>query len=67
MARTDKDQAPKVPLMAPETERINIRISEELKRDFAAAAAEDGMNPSAAIKRLMREYVKAWKKNTGQK
>lgn len=66
MAEGNKVQSAKVPLIAPETERINIRISEELKRDFAAAAAHDGFNPSAAIKRLMREYVKDWKKNTGQ-
>ena len=66
MAQGDKVQSPKIPLIAPETEQIHFRVSAELKRDFAAAAADDGLNPSAAIKRLMREYVKAWKKDTGQ-
>lgn len=48
-------------VLEPETERINIRVRETLKRDFTAAAAAHGLKPSAAIKQLMLEYVNQWK------
>lgn len=63
MEPKDAQLGAKTPTAAlePETERINIRVQETLKRDFTAAAAAHGLKPSAAIKQLMLEYVNQWK------
>mgnify|MGYP001131024009 CR=1 FL=1 len=55
------------PLLAPETERFDLRVSVQLKEEFKAAAAAHGLKHSAALKQLMSQYVKDWKEEQRRK
>ena len=52
--------------LAPDDDRLNIRINSDLKEAFTAAAAAEGLKPAAAVKKLMRQYVEAWHRKGGQ-
>lgn len=52
--------------LAPDDDRLNIRVNSDLKEAFAAAAAAEGLKPAAAVKKLMRQYVEAWHRKGGQ-
>ena len=52
--------------LAPDDDRLNIRINSDLKEAFTAAAAAEGLKPAAAVKKLMRQYVEAWQRKGGQ-
>ena len=51
--------------LAPDDDRLNLRVNSDLKAAFTAAAAAEGLKPAVVVKKLMRQYVEAWQRKGG--
>ncbi len=64
---TPEPKEKQLTLFPPEDDRLNVRINSELKKDFEAAAAAEGLKPSSAVKKLVKQYVDNWKASGGSR
>lgn len=52
--------------LAPDDDRLNLRVNSDLKAAFTAAAAAEGLKPAVVVKKLMRQYVENWHRKGGR-